>query len=230
MDNLESFLAAQSDTSGNTSVLLRDVAYERIKDAIQHGVLQPGQPLTETRLSQLLGISRTPVREALQSLAQEGLVQIIPGRAVTVKSPSIDDALSAIHVRSILEPEVVRLTTESITAHELDRLWQALREMEEAVADGDRAVWSKADTRFHDILNSSCPNQLLGDLAMQMRNRVSYVAIDVQTSPERLARCTDEHRQIVERIAARDAHGAERTVREHLQKLRDSTFRKYHFS
>jgi DNA-binding GntR family transcriptional regulator len=65
------------------------MAYSNIKEAIRLARVQPGQPLSETRLSRQLGISRTPVREALQMLAQEGLVQIIPGRAVTVASPTV---------------------------------------------------------------------------------------------------------------------------------------------
>ena len=95
--------------AADSSVLLRDIAYERIKDAIRLSRLQPGQPLSETRLSRELGISRTPVREALQLLAQEGLVQVIPGRAVSVAAPSVQEVMDAIHVRLLLEPEVTRL-------------------------------------------------------------------------------------------------------------------------
>lgn len=102
--------------------LLRDSAYERIRDAIRYGALQPGEPLSETRLSTWLGVSRTPVREALQRLARQGMVQIIPGRAVTVAAPSIEDTLNAIQVRAILEPVVVRLATAAITSTRLEDL------------------------------------------------------------------------------------------------------------
>lgn len=207
--------------------LLRDTAYARIKDAIRHGVLQPGEPLTETRLSQWLGISRTPVREALQSLAQEGLVQIIPGRAVTVAAPSMEDTLSAIQVRSLLEPVVVRLATENISPSALERLWQALLTMEQAVASGDRATWSKADTEYHEIISAACPNQLLAELAVQIRNRVSFIAVDTRTSPERLAACTAEHREIVEYMAARNAQAAEQAMRDHIRILWESAMRRF---
>jgi DNA-binding GntR family transcriptional regulator len=226
--DLALFLAEQADQMApGGSVLLRDVAYERIKDAIRHGALQPGEPLSETRLSQLLGISRTPVREALQGLAQEGLVQIIPGRAITVAAPSIDDALNAIQVRSILEPAVVRLSTEAMQTGQLERLWQALLTMEEAAARGDRAAWTNADTQFHEIISAACPNRLLGELSLQIRNRMSYVAIDTKTSSERLAECTVEHRTVVERMAERDAPGAEQAMREHIKMLWESTFRRF---
>jgi DNA-binding GntR family transcriptional regulator len=203
------------------------VAYERIKDAIRHGALQPGVLLSETRLSQLMGISRTPVREALQNLAQEGLVQIIPGRAITVTAPSIDDALNAIQVRSILEPAVVRLSTDAIQPAQLDKLWQALQVMEEAVQRGDRAAWTNADTLYHETISAACPNQLLGGLSLQIRNRMSYVAIDTKTSPERLAECTAEHRRILERMTERNAPGAEQAMRDHIKMLWESTFRRF---
>ncbi|NOZ70759.1 MAG: GntR family transcriptional regulator, partial [Chloroflexi bacterium] len=134
----------------DASVLLRDIAYERIKEAIRMGELRPGQPLAETKLSKLLGISRTPVREALQMLVQEGLVQSIPGQAVTVAAPSIHAVMDAIHVRWLLEPEVVRLAARSISSEQLGILQDTLKELNDAVASDDRAAWSAADNVFHE--------------------------------------------------------------------------------
>src|SRR5690349_3926729 len=108
MEKLESYLIQQPSTR-STSLTRREVAYERLKDALQHAGLEPGEPLSEVKLSKLLGISRTPVREALHQLAQEGMVQVIPGRAVTVASRSLKDVLDVVHMRSLLEPELARL-------------------------------------------------------------------------------------------------------------------------
>jgi DNA-binding GntR family transcriptional regulator len=212
--------------TGDTSVLLRDMAYEHIKEAIRQARVQPGQPLSETRLSQQLGISRTPVREALQVLAQEGLVQIIPGRAVTVAAPSVRDVMDAVHVRSILEPELARLAAKHISPDQLETLQEAQRGLEAAVAAQDRAAWSRADNSYHEVLSAACPNQLLGDLAMEYRNRVSYLSVDSQGNWERIAVCTQEHRQIVGMVAAGDADGAAAAVRDHIDKYRESIFRR----
>lgn len=226
MENLAEYLAGNSATA-TEGVLLRDVAYTRIKDAIRHGALQPGEPLSEVRLSRMLGISRTPVREALQQLAQEGMVQVIPGRAVTVAAPSIEDSLNAIHVRLILEPAVVRLAADAITTPEIEALQQTMAVMEAAVAQEDRVGWSNADTRWHEIISAACPNRLLGELTLQIRNRVSFIAVDVKTSPERLAVCTAEHRAIVEAIARRDGADAEAAMRHHINMLWESSVRKF---
>ena len=209
------------------SLLLRDIAYERIKDAIRTAELRPGQPLTETGLSKMLGISRTPVREALRSLAQEGLVQVIPGRAVTVAAPSFNEVMDAIHIRYLLEPEVVRLATKALTEEQIATLWDVIEKMETAVAEGDRATWSKIDDIFHKTLSDACPNQLLGELALQIRNRISYLAIDIESDDERLGVCTAEHRIVINKLAERDADGAKAAMEEHIRQLRDSIFRRY---
>ena len=216
---------APNDSS--SSLLLRDIAYQRIKDAIRMAELRPGQPLTEIGLSKMLGISRTPVREALRALAQEGLVQIIPGRAVTVAAPSFNEVMDAIHIRYLLEPEVVRLATKALTDEDIATLREAIKKMEVAVDSGDRATWSKIDDIFHETFSNACPNQLLGDLSLQIRNRISYLAIDIESDDRRLAVCTSEHRVIVEKVAEKDADGAKVAMEEHIRKLRDSIFRRY---
>ena len=228
MEKLERYLADQSDQlTENPSLLRRDFAYERLKDALQHADLLPGQPLSETRLSQALGISRTPVREALHQLAQEGLVQIIPGRAVTVAAPSVRSIMNVVHLRLLLEPELVRLATETVTESEIVTLGNTVDKMEIACAKNDQTAWSRADTVFHEILGNACPNKLLGEIVVQMRNRAHHLAnIDSQTNPTRLAACTAEHREIIDYIAARDGDGAAEATRRHISILRDSLFQR----
>lgn len=224
MDELQYYFDNQpDDLKDNATRLRRVVAYERLKDAIQHAALEPGQPLTETRLSKLLGISRTPVREALQQLAQEGLVQVIPGRAITVAEQSVQDVLDVVHLRWLLEPELVRLATEVASRREIEQLKRSVAEMQAAIESRDQTAWSRADSVFHQVLGEACPNQLLCEVVIQMRNRVHQIAnIDSQTNPARLAECTDEHVEIVEAMAARDAAAAEDAMRSHIDKLRES--------
>lgn len=226
MEKLERYLAGQPDKlTLNPALFRREIAYERLKDALQHADLEPGQPLSETRLSNALGISRTPVREALHQLAQEGLVQVIPGRAVTVAAPSVRSIMDVVHMRLLLEPELVRLATDAATETEVGALVDTIERMEIACATGDHLAWSKADTIFHEILGDACPNELLGEIVVQMRNRAHYLAnIDSQTNPARLSACTAEHREIIDHIVVRDAEGAAEAVRQHIGKLRESLF------
>ena len=208
----------------SSSLLLRDIAYERIKDAIRTAEVQPGQPLSETGLSKMLGISRTPVREALQVLAQEGLVQIVPGRSVTVAAPSINEVMDAIHIRYLLEPEVVRLATKVLSEEQLEILQEAVDGLEKAASVDDRVAWSAIDNVFHVTLSNACPNHLLGEISLQIRNRISYLSIDVHDDTAGLATSTAEHRIILDRLAARDADGAKTAMEQHVRMLRDSIF------
>ena len=114
MNKLESFILDKGPIDATDSRLLHQVAYERLKNAVKLAELQPGDLLSEGRIAKALGISRTPVREAIRRLAQEGLLQVIPGRAIAVASPSIQDVLDALHIRELLEPELTSLAVECL--------------------------------------------------------------------------------------------------------------------
>lgn len=204
--------------------MLRQIAYERLRDAIINAGLSPGEPLSETRISKALGISRTPVREALQQLAKEGLVQVIPGRAVTVASLSMQEVLDTVHVRELLEPEVARLAAEAMSADALKTLQELTQEMVRAAKAGDRPAWSKADIQWHEILCTTCPNRLLGELVLQARNRMHHKGSDEHVTDQYLIDGTMEHKEVVDAIVAGDGETAEKLMREHIRQVRENMF------
>lgn len=226
MERLESYLAKQGSVrqgaakQKSKASSRRELAYERIKEAIRSQVLVPGEPLTETRLSKLLGISRTPVREALQQLVQEGLAETTPGHAVTVATRTVQDVLDVVHIRSLLEPEQVRLATEAISVRQVEMLETAMQEMERAAQKNDLAAWGKADSVFHEILKEACPNRLLAETVLQLKNRVHHMAnFDTKMNPDRLVACTKEHRNVVNAIKAKNAKVAKAAMEEHIAAL-----------
>ena len=226
MDQLERYISAHdAEYPSDDSRLLREVAYERLKDAIRHANLPPGEPLSENRISRMLGISRTPVREALQMLAQEGLVEIIPGRAVRIANRSFKAVVDVLYIRSLLEPGLVRLATENATPEQMDRLWECMATMEQAVRDEDRRAWARADALWHETMSAACPNDLLGEMTLQMHNRIHrYSSIDNELKIEQLRKGTAEHRAIMEAMRAQDADAAEQAMRDHLENLRNNLF------
>jgi DNA-binding GntR family transcriptional regulator len=226
MSKLENYFAEHGEISESDSRLLRDIAYERIQEAIKSTHLQPGDPLSETRLSRALGISRTPIREALQQLAKEGLLQIIPGRAITVAAPSMQEVLDALHVRELLEPEVVRLAAEALPAPARERLQQLTAEMERTSGVGDRPGWSKADIQWHEVLTDHCPNRLLGQMVLEARNRIYIKAADEHVTDQYLIEGTMEHKQIVEAIMAGDGEKAEQLMLDHIRSVRENMFKR----
>lgn len=226
MDKLETFFSSQSRHFPKTSTR-REVAYERIKEAIRHAQLEPGEPLTETRLSKLLGISRTPVREALQKLVQEGLAESAPGQAVTVATSTIQDVLDVVHIRSLLEPELVRLAAKAITDEGAKTLQTAVKDLEDAAEKHDLGAWTKADVVYHDVIKRACPNQLLGETVVGLRNRVHRLAnLDTKTDPARLVACTQEHAQVADAILKRDPEAAKAAMEAHMAALNSSLFKR----
>jgi DNA-binding GntR family transcriptional regulator len=206
---------------------LQQIAYERLRNAVGRCELQPGDFLSEVRISRALGISRTPVREAIRRLAQEGLLEVIPGRAITVAAPSIQEMLDALHVRDLLEPELARLAAETFPDNGKRRLEETIRQMEQAAQVGDRLGWSSADTVWHEMLGAACPNQFLSQLVLLARNRMVSVAFEDTFSVSNLVRGTREHKAITEAIVTSDGETAETLMREHLQKVRHSLFERY---
>ncbi len=214
-------------TSESAPKLLRDVAYERLRDAITHGELLPATPLSEVQLAKEMEISRTPIREALQQLEREGLVQIIPGRVVTVAAPSMKEVMDVVHMRSVLEPELARLAAKYATENMKKTLEQTIEQMSVAAKKGDRNAWSRLDTLFHEVLSDACPNKLLSKQAMQMRNRVRYMVNDPKTDLARLIECTTEHKAVVDAIIAGNPDETESAMRIHIEKLRASLFERF---
>ncbi len=227
MDKLEKYLVEQGIIENLHSRLLREVVYERLFDAIRNVYLCPGDALSEPRISKALGISRTPVREALHILTQEGLLETIPGRAVLIASPSTQKIFNTLQLRELLEPEMIKSVAVHIAEENRQKLQKATQQMEEAARTGNRPAWSKADNIWHELISRSCPNQLLGDMVFKIRNRVIIIAADENVTDQFLIDGTAEHREIVEAIIDRDGERAKRLVTKHLKHLRADILKRY---
>lgn len=227
MDELEKYILAMEPIEATDSRLLHDIAYERLKSALKLTPTQPGDLLSESRISKALGISRTPVREAIRHLAQDGLLEVIPGRAIVIASPSIQDVIDALHIRELLEPVMISLVAEVFPTEARKLLQETTERMEQAAQAGDRSAWSKADTLWHELLSEHCPNKLLGKLVLQARNRVVGIVFQDYYNRQYLIEGTVEHRAIVDAIMAKDSSTAENLMSEHIKEARRNLFRQY---
>jgi len=226
IDRIEKYLIANQKAEIPGVTLLRDVAYQRLKEAIQSVNIEAGDPLSESRLSNALSISRTPVREALQQLVAEGLLQAIPGRAVVIAARSVQQVSDALHIRELLEPEVMRLAAQSLSPSERETLLQYTKQMHDAAEIGDRVTWAKIDRYWHEILCDRCPNQLLGQMVLQARNHMHNQGASTQVSDQYLIDGTAEHQRVVDCILSNQGEDAAQVMREHLQRLRENVFKR----
>lgn len=198
--------AAPSPIPSRTQFVL-----EAIKHDILTGGLSPGQALVETELAARFGVSKTPVREALKTLAGSGLVVLNQYKGVTVRMVDADMAREVYDVRLLLEPEAVRRTVAAGAS--LDAAREALHRA--SVAE-DAAERSLANREFHRALYLPCGNPLLGRMLDEVRDQAALVSAVAWAAVPSWEREAAEHEEILALAAAGDVTGAGRAVHEHI--------------
>lgn len=196
---------------------LGDTIYQQLQEAILAGNIAPGTTLVQHELAQRLGVSRTPVRDALERLTRDGLVVRSNGGRVYVAELSLEDLREKYQVRRSLEGLAAYLAAERITQKDLDRLAQILDDMRDAVDKSDTAEVTRNGSQFHAIITAACGNeflkQLLGDLTNSIR-RYRSTAVDI---PGRSEESLSEHETIYFALKDRDGQKAEHTMRDHVR-------------
>lgn len=200
----------------NAFLPLRDVVFNTLRQAILTGDLKPGERLMEIHLANKLGVSRTPIREAIRKLELEGLVIMIPRRGAEVAQITEKSMMDVLEVRRTMDALCVELACERITEESLEVLKKACDAFEEAVKSKDIKVIAKADVALHDIIVQATGNsrlvQLINNLSEQMyRYRFEY--LKDYTRHENLI---EEHRIIYESIVKRDKEAASAAAKLHI--------------
>lgn len=196
---------------------LRDVVFQTLRAAILKGDLKPGERLMELQLASKLGVSRTPIREAIRMLEQEGLAITIPRKGAEVARMTEKDMEDVLQIRCALEELAVCLSCQNITENEMQQLRVAMEEFREKTRTGDISQIAKADENFHDVLYMSSDNPkllaMLNNLREQMyRYRVEYLK-DSSVYPQLI----EEHYQLYEAVRSGDAQKAAAYTRQHLE-------------
>lgn len=202
--------------SVNEYLPLRDVVFKTLREAILKGNLAPGERLMEIQLANQLGVSRTPIREAIRKLELEGLVIMIPRRGAEVARITEKDLKDVLEVRTSLEELAIGLACERISDEAVRQLKEALKTFQASLKSEDVTKIAESDVAFHDIIFAATGNarliQIVNNLREQMyRYRLEY--LKDYTTHDRLY---TEHEQIVEAIADRDKEMAKKLIVEHI--------------
>ncbi len=195
---------------------LRDVVFNTLRQAILIGELKPGERLMEIHLADRLGVSRTPIREAIHKLEREGLVTIVPRRGAEVAQITEKSMNDVLEVRRALDALCVELACDRITEEELADLKTACDRFEQCVRTGDSKKIAQADVALHDIIVRATGNQrliqLVNNLSEQMyRYRFEYIKDSSQHQT-----LVEEHRIIYQSIVRKDKKTAAEAARTHI--------------
>ena len=200
----------------NEYLPLRDVVFNTLRQAILRGELKPGERLMEIQLANKLGVSRTPIREALRKLELEGLVNMVPRKGAEVADITEKSLRDVLEVRKALEELSVQLACEKITEEEIEELKRVAERFKDTLDDQDVTKIAEADVAFHDVIYTATDNQklilLLNNLREQMyRYRVEYLKKE-EAYPQLIA----EHEELIDNISKRNKEEATRIMCEHI--------------
>ena len=196
---------------------LRELVCENIRQAIIDGTFSPGERLMEIQLADEMGVSRTPVREAIRKLELEGFVVMIPRRGTYVADISIKDITEIYEIRTCLDTLAAGLAAERITDEELEALNRLLVEIGQHIADNNMEKIVEADTAFHDILYQASRNERLRSIINNLREQLTGIRGRSMSYPGCLIETMEEHRTLVDSIAARDSERAQEAARVHIE-------------
>jgi DNA-binding GntR family transcriptional regulator len=206
----------------NNTTPVRERVYEHIKTAILSGHLNPGEKLTEEHLAKTLGVSRTPVREALHKLESEGLIKTRKKRGFVVSKDSREEVEELFELRSILEGYTLRIISESVSEETLRRLEGFIQNAEEALRRKKIEDVFKWNTRFHDTLHELVAHKVrLHRLIVNMRKYVLRHRKDTLRYPDGGKRAIEGHRKIMLALRLRDPDLCERIMREHIREAKE---------
>ena len=195
---------------------LRDVVFNTLRQAILRGELKPGERLMEIQLANKLGVSRTPIREAIRKLELEGLVLMIPRRGAEVAEITEKSLRDVLEVRGALEELAVKLACQKITDAQIAELRAAEKEFEMALQSGDVTVYAEADVKFHDVIYRATDNQRLIQLLFNLREQMYRYRVEYLKREEAHETLLVEHKRIIETIANRDMEAAVDAVCKHI--------------
>lgn len=200
---------------------LRVIVYEELKMRILKGEIAPGQRLMEVETSEELGVSRTPVREAIKKLEKEGLVVVEPRRGTYAAQISDNDLIEILEVRESLEALAAQYAAKRMKAPQKEKLKSASEKYNKAVKDGKLTMMIKYDTEFHRILAEGSNNKTLINLIDQLRElllRFRYLYYD---NTARAEKNPAEHQRIIDAIMIGDEKAAHDATLAHIGSLKE---------
>lgn len=196
---------------------LRDVVFENLRNAILDGNLKAGQRLMEVQLAEQLGVSRTPIREAIRKLELEGLVVMLPRKGAYVANMSFKDLIDVLEIRASLEGLAAYLAAERRNDEDIITLERVVNEFEESIKNTDVEEVLKKDVEFHENIFLMANNKKLYQLITSLWEQVHRFRVMYVSNYEASLSLVEEHRRILQAIKEGNCEDAQKYATEHIE-------------
>lgn len=200
----------------NEYLPLRDVVFNTLRQGILKGELAPGERLMEVALAERLGVSRTPIREAIRKLELEGLVLMIPRKGAEVASISEKSMRDVLEVRRALEELAVELACKRITQEQREELKRAYRSFSSSIENKDLIGIAQKDEAFHDVIYHATQNQKLEQMINNLREQMYRYRLEYIKDKEQRHILVEEHKMIMDALEQQDVAAAKKAIRGHI--------------
>lgn len=204
----------------NEYLPLRDVVFNTLRQAILKGELKPGERLMEIALAERLGVSRTPIREAMRKLELEGLVVMIPRRGAQVANITEKDLNDVLEVRIALETMAIEKACKRMTQEQMEKLLAAERTFERTMKDGNLVRLAEADVEFHEIIYQASDNRRLIQVLNNLREQIYRYRVEYLKDEETRNVLVKEHKELYQAILDRDVARAQEISFQHIENQR----------
>ena len=195
---------------------LRDVVFNTLREAILRGDLVAGERLMELQLAAKLGVSRTPIREAIRMLEQEGLAITIPRKGAIVAGMTEKDMQDVLEIREALEELSVQVACDKITDEEIAKLQKNMKNFEHSLKSGDLKKMAQADVEFHDVIYQATDNPKLISMLNNLREQMYRYRVEYLKNPQNHEQLLKEHEAIYKGIVEKDKKAVTEMIRKHI--------------
>ncbi|WFD10128.1 GntR family transcriptional regulator [Tepidibacter hydrothermalis] len=196
---------------------LRDIVFEYLRESILKGKLEPAQRLMEVQLAEQLGVSRTPVREAIRKLELEGLVVMLPRKGAYVADVSLKDIIEVLEIRGALEGLAASVAAERMTDEHLEKLELISYQFKKSLENGDIDMMVQKDIELHDLIFNSTNNQKLIQINNSLREQVYRFRVTYISDHDTSKNLVKEHEEIIEAIYNRNSKNAMQRATTHIE-------------
>lgn len=201
----------------NEYMPLRELVFTTLRQAILKGEIQPGERLMEIQLAEKMGVSRTPIREAIRKLSNEGLVTMIPRRGAVVAGISEKLLMDVLAVRMALEKMAYECAFKCITDEQIEELKASERKFEQAIQDNDLVKIAEADEGFHFVIYNAAQNDKLKEILTNLRDNMYRYRMEHAKNKDLRGKLIAEHKAIIDTLIRRDSVRGLAVVEEHIR-------------